>query len=310
MWEYNANLNRFGTPESLMLLPYWTNNCIDSIEGVLFESSATTPYHFINQAELSAQPSEAVVAESTGIQYGGLDVALGVQHLQLLGIKYFMASSPSVQLQANADPALSLVASTGPWKVAYDGSELATTWKIYEVHDASMVTPLTKTPDVLTATGQGQGSWLPVAQKWYADPARWSQQLVVDGPASWARTATPSDPPAGRPLPPAEVSDVKVGIGSVSFHVDRTGVPVAVAVSYFPNWKATGATGPWRAEPNLMVVDPTSKNVTLTYGSTGADHAGLILSLVGLLLVVVLIGRRRFFSGWSPLWSPSRRGPR
>ena len=94
MWEYNSDLNRFGTPESLMLLPYWTGNCIDSIEGVLFESSATTPYHFINQAELSAAPSEAVVAETTGIQYGPLDVALGVEHLQLLGIKYFMASSP------------------------------------------------------------------------------------------------------------------------------------------------------------------------------------------------------------------------
>ena len=36
-----------------MLLPYWTNNCIGSMEGLLFESSATTPYHFLNQSELS-----------------------------------------------------------------------------------------------------------------------------------------------------------------------------------------------------------------------------------------------------------------
>ena len=42
-----------------MLLPYWTNGCIDSMEGLLFESSTTTPYHFINQAELSAAPSRA-----------------------------------------------------------------------------------------------------------------------------------------------------------------------------------------------------------------------------------------------------------
>ena len=58
MWEYNADENRFGTPESLMLLPYWTHGCIDSMEGLLFESSATTPYHFVNQAELSAVPSD------------------------------------------------------------------------------------------------------------------------------------------------------------------------------------------------------------------------------------------------------------
>ncbi|HXQ75605.1 MAG TPA: 6-pyruvoyl-tetrahydropterin synthase-related protein [Acidimicrobiales bacterium] len=307
MWEYNVNLNRFGTPESLMLLPYWTNNCIDSIEGVLFESSATTPYHFINQAELSQSPSEAVVSETTGIQYGPLDVALGVRHLQLLGIKYFMASSAAVQAQADVDPALSLVATTGPWRAAYGGSELATTWKIYEVHDASLVTPLTRTPDVLTATAAGQGSWLPVAQKWYADPARWDQQLVAEGPASWARTATPSSAPAGRRLPAVHVSQVKVGIDTLSFHVDRTGVPVVVGVSYFPNWRVTGASGPWRAEPNLMVVDPTSHTVTLTYGSTGADHAGLVLTLVGLLVVAEMVRRRSLVAGWSPLRPLTRR---
>ncbi|HXQ62668.1 MAG TPA: hypothetical protein VN796_10060 [Acidimicrobiales bacterium] len=307
MWEYNVDLNRFGTPESLMLLPYWTNNCIDSIEGVLFESSATTPYHFLNQAEMSAAPSEAVVSATTGLQYGSLDVALGVEHLQLLGIKYFMASSTEVQAQADADPSLSLVASTGPWHTPYGGSDLATTWKVYEVHDASVVTPLTRTPDVLTSTGAGQGSWLAVAQKWYADPARWNQQLVAGGPASWTRTARPSSPPPGRPLPAVHVSDVKVGIDTVSFHVDRTGVPVAVGVSYFPNWQATGATGPWRAEPNLMVVDPTSHDVTLTYGSTGADHLGLVLTIVGILVLVVLIRRRWLVAGWSPLGLLPRR---
>jgi hypothetical protein len=297
MWEYNVDLNRFGTPESLMLLPYWTNNCIDSIEGVLFESSGTTPYHFLNQAELSAAPSEAVVSATTGLQYGSLDVALGVQHLQLLGIKYFMASSPEVQAQAAADPALTLVASTGPWRSDYSGSELSTTWKIYEVHDASVVTPLTRTPDVLTKTGAGQGTWLPVAQTWYADPARWSQQLVTGGPASWARTATPNRPPAGRALPAAHVSDVKVGIDTVSFHVARTGVPVVVGVSYFPNWQVTGATGPWRAEPNLMVVDPTSHTVTLTYGSTAGDHIGLGLTLAGVIVLIALIRRRSVIAG-------------
>ena len=56
MWEYDPSLNRFGTTMSLMLLPYWTNGCIDSMEGLLFESSSTTPFHFINQNELSVDP--------------------------------------------------------------------------------------------------------------------------------------------------------------------------------------------------------------------------------------------------------------
>ena len=68
MWEHSASENRFGTPEALMLLPFETNGCIDSMEGLLFESSATTPYHFLNQAELSAGPSEPEV----GLPYGAV----------------------------------------------------------------------------------------------------------------------------------------------------------------------------------------------------------------------------------------------
>ena len=57
MWEYEPELVRYGTPMALMLLPHWTNGCIGSMEGLYFESSATTPFHFLNQSELSAVPS-------------------------------------------------------------------------------------------------------------------------------------------------------------------------------------------------------------------------------------------------------------
>ena len=110
MWEYSASENRFGTPEALMLLPYETNGCIDSMEGLLFESSSTTPFHFLNQAELSAGPSEPEV----GLPYGPLNVTLGVQHLQLLGVKYFMAETPQVEQEAAADPALEARREDGP----------------------------------------------------------------------------------------------------------------------------------------------------------------------------------------------------
>ena len=75
MWEYSSSENRFGTPEALMLLPYWTDNCVDSMEGLLMESSPTTPYHYLDQSELSVAPSDPQV----GLDYGPLDVAEGVR---------------------------------------------------------------------------------------------------------------------------------------------------------------------------------------------------------------------------------------
>jgi len=68
------------------------------------------------------------------------------------------------------------------------------------------------------------------------------------------------------------------GLQSISFHVSQIGVPVLVKISYFPRWHATGATGPYRVSPNLMVVIPTSKNVSMNYGSTPMLTLGNIIT--------------------------------
>ncbi|HEX5366754.1 MAG TPA: hypothetical protein VFW63_08860, partial [Acidimicrobiales bacterium] len=73
--------------------------------------------------------------------------------------------------------------------------------------------------------------------------------------------------------------------------VDRPGVPVLVKVSYFPNWRATGAEGPYRVAPNLMVVVPSGRHVELSYGRTWVEHLAAGLSAVGLVGLVLL--RRR-----------------
>jgi hypothetical protein len=88
--------------------------------------------------------------------------------------------------------------------------------------------------------------------------------------------------------PAVTVSDVNQTEGGVSFHVDKVGVPVEVRISYFPNWQASGAEGPFRVAPNLMVVVPTSNDVTLTYGNVPADWVGQALTLISLVVVVAL----------------------
>lgn len=82
-------------------------------------------------------------------------------------------------------------------------------------------------------------------------------------------------------LPEVEVTNVETTDSSISFDVSRTGVPVMVKASYFPNWEVEGAEGPYRATPNFMVVVPTSKHVELTYGTTSAEWAGRFLTLIG-----------------------------
>ncbi len=290
MWEYSASENRFGTPEALMLLPFETNGCIDSMEGLLFESSATTPYHFLNQAELSAGPSEPEV----GLPYGALDVTLGVQHLQLLGVKYFMAETPQVEQEAAVDPSLQLVAKSGPWTYNYSGADTTTTWQIYLVKDSALVTPLANDPVVLSGVKPGPASWLGSATHegpsltWYSDPSKWNVELAQSGPSDWPRTSVSDVQPTVTHVGTTKVSAITQTDSSLSFHVSRVGTPVLVKVSYFPNWHASGADGPYRVTPNLMVVVPTSHDVTLSYGASTANHLGQLATLIGLVALVVL----------------------
>ena len=283
MWEYEEEQNRFGTPEALMLLPYWTNDCIDSMEGLLFESSATTPYHFLDQSELSVAPSDAML----GLPYDGLNVNLGIEHLQMLGVKYYMTFSPQIQVEASANPNLKLVDTTGPWPDPYTIGGLTTTkmitWDIYLVRDSAQVVPLAYEPAVVTGQVASATEWLNLSTPWYQDPARWPVYLAASGPASWPRVplAHDADPPRVR-LPVAVASHITTTDDGISFDVDRIGVPVLVRTSYFPNWQASGAEGPYRVTPDLMVVVPTSKHVVMSYGYTSVDYLGYAFTAAGL----------------------------
>ena len=99
-------------------------------------------------------------------------------------------------------------------------------------------------------------------------------------------------------LPAVKVTKTVVGLQSISFHVNKIGVPVLVKISYFPRWHATGATGPYRVSPNLMVVIPTSNNVSMVYGSTPLLTVGNLISdataVAGVVVFVMFLRRRRF----------------
>jgi len=78
-------------------------------------------------------------------------------------------------------------------------------------------------------------------------------------------------------------------------HLDVYKRQVLVKTSYFPNWQASGADGPYRATPNLMVVVPTAHTVTLTYGTATAGKIGFVASGAGVVLLAggYLVARRR-----------------
>lgn len=300
MWEYEPRLDRFGTPMALMLLPYFTDGCIGSMEGLYFEASSTTPFHFLNQSELSSQPSRA----QRDMPYSALDMELGISHLQMLGVKYYMATSDAAIAAARADDRLTELRSITPAPTA-DGVQHQ--WVVFEVADSDLVTPLTCEPVVLDGEDDHIDGWVyakersaPLAGqevgaktagpavKWYQDPNRWDVPLATSGPSDWERVdPTDTDPPCNA-VPEVTVSNVSDEGDTISFDVSEPGTPVLIKTSYFPNFTAEGAEGPYRVSPNLMVVVPTETSVTVSYGTTNIDRLGWLLTAIGVVLVLGL----------------------
>ena len=270
MWEHEEQHDRYGTPMALMLLPFWTDGCIGSMEGLYFEASATTPYHFLNQDELSTAPSNA----QRDLPYdpgspNKDEFDLGVEHLQLMGVKYYMAISSHMIDLGRGNSSLTEVASSGPWVV-------------FEVADSELVAPLTNEPAVVNGASAAGKTWLDDTVDWYIDASQMDVPLAASGPADWQRI-DPGQTPERRPIAgTTEVTNIASGTDTISFDVSQVGVPVVVKASYFPNWQVSGADGPYRVSPNQMVVIPTSTHVSLHYGYTSVDLGAYALTLLGL----------------------------
>jgi hypothetical protein len=197
-----------------------------------------------------------------------------VQHLQLLGVKYYMAFSEGAVSQADQNEDLTEVATSDAWR-------------IYEVADAPMVTSVTALPAVVTDVDKGGRDWQDMAEDWYLEPSEWDVLRAVSGPEDWPRITRGETPPV-TVVEPVEVTNIDQGTSTVSFDVSDVGTPVLVKTSYFPNWQASGADGPWRVAPNLMVVVPTSEHVELRYGRTPVDWLAWLVTFAGIALAVVL----------------------
>jgi hypothetical protein len=296
VWENNGELNKYGTTMGLMLLPFWTDGCIGSMEGLFFEAAGTTPYHFITAAAMSKQSSNPV----RELRYDNNDATKGVAYLRALGVKYFMGFTPEAVTAASEQPGLVKVAQSGPWV-------------IFRVSESDLVVPLKVQPVVVSMeSGDPRERWLEIGTSWFQHADEWAALPADAGPEVWQRvdakvdlTRRQGEPGAsGRrvdivtpgqviepvALPPVVVSNVVQKQSEVSFSVDEVGVPVLVRVSYFPNWKVDGANGPFRVAPNMMVVIPTSNTIKLHYGSTSLDYMAYLLTFIG---IGVLVQRRR-----------------
>jgi hypothetical protein len=309
IWENNDDPGLYGTTMSLMLLPHWTDGCITSMEGLFFEASGTTPYHFVTSAAVSGNSADGSAPSQPvrQLRYDLTDVDRGVPYMQSLGINYLMVFTESAKREADSRPdALTLIEQAGPWNV-------------YAVAGSDLVEPLTVQPVVVNERdsdarpGDQRERNLELGMSWFQNRSEWAAIPADDGPDEWQRidvevdlarrvgevddenrrvdTVIPADPIQPVTLPEVNVLDWNLENQALQFTVDQVGVPVVVKLSYFPNWKVEGADGPYRIAPNMMVVVPRETTVRMSYERSGLDVFAYLVTFGGIALMVLL--RRR-----------------
>jgi hypothetical protein len=291
-WEGNSEWNQYGTPMSPMLIPYWTNDSHESMEGLYFESSLTTPFHFINSSEMSLSASNPI----PGLSYNNFQLERGLKHLAIYGVSYYVNITPEAGEEADSIDSMTKVAASGPFGIyALPETQLVEAARfvpsVYEVPERGMLAALIGSETVTGADGEPLASFHDMALEWYDDVDNLDRWIVADGPESWQRIESLNEREAELTgVSEGAVTDVVVDDHLISFHTEAVGVPHLVKVSYFPNWEATGAKGPYRAAPSLMVVIPTEEDVVIEFNDTWAELSGKILSVAGILALIGVLG--------------------
>lgn len=268
----NERIGEFGTPRAFELIPYWTDKPV--MEGLLVEGSFTSPYHFVNQAELSPKPGSGM----SGIDFPSLNISRGITHLQLMNVRYFIASSPEVVSQVSNDLRARLLTKIGDFS-------------IFEIRGDYMYVEVMKNLPVRVRTDD----WRSTIILWYLNEIDLSVPIIWDrGEAAIKEFKLIDDENVTNP--PFDPINVKGGVISeeiederITFETNAIGYPHIIKVSYFPNWWAQGADGPFVVSPSFMMVIPRQQKVTLTYLPTTSDIAGDVITGIGWLIILAFL---------------------
>jgi len=280
MWEPNSDLNKYGTPMVLMTIPMFTDH--QSVEGLYFDSSITTPFHFLTVSGLAERPSNPV----GGITYINGEFEKGYRLMDELGVDYFIAYTASIKDKANANENFKFMFSNGVFNV-YSVS----TKKVELIEDELY---LFESPDFderlknAILRESSEQNFFDAAFKSFKDETNFK---VIE---NFNKSLTqPSDQNYE-----LSISELNIENKKITFRTNKPNQLHLIKVSYFPNWKITNGQGPFRISPSFMAVVPNDEFVEIKFETTGTEKALNFISYSALFsaLLITYIYRKRLKS--------------
>ena len=273
MWEPNPDLNKYGTPMVLMTIPMFTDH--ESVEGLYFDSSITTPYHFVTISGLAERPSNPV----GGLSYINGNFDKGVRHMKQLGVDYFITYTDSISKKAINSPELEFLFESSPFqifKLKSNKVELVTSELInfsqpsfYERISSSVFKkPIDESFFTLSMKEFQKENNIRVIDKSSIDQIK--NKLSTDEAQ-------------------LNITEFTLKNNQLTFTTNQPGKLHLIKVSYFPNWTIEDGDGPYRITPSFMAIVPNSSDVKLTFEKTNLEQLLSIFSYLFLTISILLI---------------------
>jgi len=258
------------------------------MEGLYFDSSITTPFHFISVSGLSERPSNPV----GGLRYFNGDFERGVHYLQELGVDYYITNTEKMYEKAINNEDLVMIN-----KVNIFG--------IFGVKDSYKVVPVKKQlEEVRTEQGinnilsslfrDKENEFLDSSLNNYYDLN--SDTHLLELPRGHEKIDSLYEPFLLESINQDAITDILIEDNRISFNTKYVGKPHIIKVSYFPNWEIRKGHGPYRVDPSFMLIIPLETNVELNFKTTNLELVSRILFFLGISTSIFLntLVKRRF----------------
>tara|TARA_B100000900_G_scaffold360378_1_gene332435 strand:+ start:1099 stop:3285 length:2187 start_codon:yes stop_codon:yes gene_type:complete len=272
IWEPNSDLNKYGTPMVLMTIPMFTNH--QSVEGLYFDSSITTPFHFVTVSGLAESPSNPV----GGLSYINGDFDRGVEYMKELGVDYFISYTESITDKAVMSNELEYVFHSSPFtvfKLYSDKVQVVNT----EVTDFTQPELFDRISNSIFKQEKTESFFNLAMKEFKLD----NKTRIVEGIGSDELKILNKITFKG-----SDINNISISNNRISFQTEHPNELHIIKVSYFPNWKIENGSGPYRISPSFMGVIPYSNNVNITFKNTVLEKVLTIISLFVLLFSVYL----------------------
>ena len=277
MWEPNSDLNKYGTPMVLMTIPMFTDH--ESVEGLYFDSSITTPFHFLTVSGVAERPSNPV----GGLTYINGEFDKGFRLMEELGVDYFIAYTSSIKDKANANENFNFLFSNEVFNVYSINSK-----KVELVEDNLYIF---ESPDFYeriknaVLKESSEKNFFEDAYKSFKDEANYK---IIE---NYDKSLSDLNDKNTELL----ISDLNIQNNLISFKTNKPNQLHLIKVSYFPNWKIKNGHGPFRISPSFMAVIPNEELVEIEFELSNTEKALnflSILTLFGALLITYKYKKR------------------